>query len=70
VIRGLKELFNRGKKFCRKTGAENGYFGDSMVKILLPDEAKVIVDNIAKILVGISYRGCNTQDKQSCRGRR
>ncbi len=28
---------------------ENGYYGDALVKILLPDEAKIIVDNISKI---------------------
>ncbi len=50
VIRGLKEALSTGaRNSAERLGAENGYFGDSMVKILLPDEAKVIVDNIAKI---------------------
>ena len=50
VVSGLKEaLTNGSKKFSRKTGAENGYYGDAAVKILLPDEAKIIVDNISKI---------------------
>ena len=32
-----------------KLSAENGYFGDAAIKILLPDEAKTIVDNILRI---------------------
>ncbi|MCE5344795.1 MAG: DUF4197 domain-containing protein [Bacteroidales bacterium] len=50
VISGLKEALTTGaKNSARKLAAENGYFGDAAVKILLPDEAKVIVDNISKI---------------------
>jgi hypothetical protein len=50
VIRGLKEALVKGaENSAAKLGAENGYYGDAAVKIFLPDEAKVIVDNISKI---------------------
>ncbi len=50
VISGLKEALSTGaKNSAQKLAAENGYFGDAAVKILLPDEAKTIVDNISKI---------------------
>jgi hypothetical protein len=50
VINGLKEaLITGAKNSSRILSAENGYYGDPAVKILLPDEAKVIVDNISKI---------------------
>ncbi len=50
VVNGLKEaLITGAKNSAGLLGAENGYFGDATVKILLPDEAKVIVDNISKI---------------------
>lgn len=50
VVRGLKEALVTGaKNSVIKLSAENGYYGDAAVKILLPDEAKVIVDNISKI---------------------
>lgn len=50
VISGLKEALITGSKNSSQIlSAENGYFGDAAVKILLPDEAKVIVDNISKI---------------------
>lgn len=50
VIRGLKEALVTGAKNSSAIlGAENGYYGDAAVKILLPEEAKVIVDNISKI---------------------
>ena len=32
-----------------RLAAENGYYGDEAIRILLPDEAKVIVDNISRI---------------------
>jgi len=50
VINGLKEaLITGAKNSSQILSAENGYYGDLAVKILLPDEAKVIVDNISKI---------------------
>jgi hypothetical protein len=50
VVNGLKEALVTGaKNSAGILGAENGYFGDATVKILLPDEAKVIVDNISKL---------------------
>ena len=50
VISGLKEALTLGaKNAATKLAAENGYFGDAAIKILLPDEAKTIVDNISKI---------------------
>jgi hypothetical protein len=50
VIGGLKEALTLGaKNAATRLAAENGYFGDAAIKILLPDEAKIIVDNISKI---------------------
>jgi hypothetical protein len=50
VISGLKEALSLGSKNAASgLAAENGYFGDAAVKILLPDEAKAIIDNISKI---------------------
>jgi hypothetical protein len=50
VVRGLKEaLITGAENSARRLSAENGYFGDEAIKILLPDEARVIVDNISKI---------------------
>jgi membrane-associated HD superfamily phosphohydrolase len=50
VISGLKEALTTGaKNAAQKLAMENGYYGDAALKILLPDEAKIIVDNIAKI---------------------
>ncbi len=50
VISGLKEaLITGAKNSAGILGAENGYFGDLTVKILLPDEAKVITENLSKI---------------------
>ena len=50
VVSGLKEaLITGSKNSSALLGAENGYFGDAAVKILLPEEARVIVDNISKI---------------------
>jgi hypothetical protein len=50
VIRGLKEALTTGaRNSAGRLSAENGYYGDAAVKILLPDEAKIIVDNISKI---------------------
>ena len=50
VSGGLKEALVTGAKIAaQKLSAENGYYGDLAVKILLPDEAKMIIDNISKI---------------------
>lgn len=50
VISGLKEALSTGaRNSAARLAAENGYYGDAAIKILLPDEAKVIVDNISRI---------------------
>lgn len=50
VINGLKEALVTGaQNSARILSAENGYYGDQLVKILLPDEARVIVENISKL---------------------
>jgi hypothetical protein len=50
VVSGLKEALKTGaKNSAQKLAAENGYYGDAAIKILLPDEAKIIVDNISRI---------------------
>jgi len=50
VTRGLKEALSAGaRNSAGKLAAENGYYGDAAVRILLPDEAKAIVDNISRI---------------------
>lgn len=50
VVSGLKEALTTGaRNAAGKLSLENGYYGDAALKILLPDEAKVIVDNISRI---------------------
>ncbi len=50
VVKGLKEALSLGaRNSAEKLSAENGYYGDAAIKILLPDEAKVIIDNISRI---------------------
>jgi len=50
VITGLKEALALGAKTsAEKLSMENGYYGDEAVRILLPDEARPIIDNISKI---------------------
>lgn len=50
VVSGLKEALSLGAKTsAERLSVENGYFGDAAVKILLPDEAKTIIDNISRI---------------------
>ena len=50
VVSGLKEALAIGaKNSADRLSMENGYYGDIAVKILLPDEAKTIVDNISRI---------------------
>jgi len=47
VISGLKEALSLGAKTsAEKLSMENGYYGDAAIRILLPDEAKIIMDNI------------------------
>ena len=50
VVSGLKEALALGAKTSAgRLAMENGYYGDESIKILLPDEAKTIIDNISKI---------------------
>lgn len=50
VISGLKEALTTGaKNSAERLAKENGYYGDALIKIFLPDEARIIVDNISKI---------------------
>ncbi len=50
VINGLKEALMTGaKNSAQRLAAENGYYGDAAIKILLPEEARTIVDNISRI---------------------
>ena len=50
VISGLKEALTTGaRNSAERLATENGYYGDMAVKIFLPDEAKIIVDNISRI---------------------
>jgi len=50
VVNGLKEALVIGATNSSKIlSAENGYFGDAAVKILLPEEARIIIDNISRI---------------------
>lgn len=50
VISGLKEALMTGaKNSAQMLAAENGYYGDEAIKILLPEEAGIIVDNISKL---------------------
>lgn len=50
VVSGLKEaLITGARNSAGKLSAENGYFGDAAVKILLPDDARIIMDNLSKL---------------------
>lgn len=50
VASGLKEALTTGaRNAAQRLAAENGYYGDAALKILLPDEADIIVDNISRI---------------------
>jgi len=50
VVSGLKEALSTGAgNAAGMLSLENGYYGDAALKILLPDEAMVIVDNISRI---------------------
>jgi uncharacterized protein YceK len=50
VVNGLKEALTTGaRNSAQRLAAENGYYGDEAVKILLPEEAKTIIDNLSKL---------------------
>jgi len=50
VINGLKEALTTGaRNSAQRLAAENGYYGDEAIKILFPDEAKTIIDNLSKL---------------------
>ncbi len=50
IASGLKEALRVGTdSAASKLATKNGYFGDEIVKILLPPEANIIVDNAGKI---------------------
>lgn len=50
VAKGLKEALKIGSKNASSVlSAVDGYYGDELVKILLPEEASVIIDNIGRI---------------------
>ena len=50
VAKGLKEALTIGSKNASSIlSAVDGYYGDELVKILLPEEASVIIDNIGRI---------------------
>jgi len=50
VSEGLKEALVTGSKNASSIlSAVNGYYGDELVKILLPEEASIIIDNLSKI---------------------
>lgn len=50
IVAGLKEALVRGANNSADIlGQTNGYYKDELVKILLPPEANIIVDNVRKI---------------------
>ncbi len=50
IIQGLKEALTEGAISSSKTlHATDGYFKDAAVKILLPPEANVIIENVRKV---------------------
>jgi hypothetical protein len=50
IISGLKEALTIGaRNAAGRLASENGYYGDPAVKIPLPEEANVIIENISKI---------------------
>lgn len=50
IVTGLKEALTLGaRKGAEGLAAQDGYYGDLRVKIPLPDEARVIADNISRI---------------------
>lgn len=50
VIEGLKEaLITGARNSAARLAEQNGYYGDELIKIYLPEEASVIIDNISKL---------------------
>ena len=50
VVEGLKEALVTGaRNSAQKLARQNGYYGDEIIKIYLPEEASVIVENISKL---------------------
>jgi len=50
IVGGLKEALTVGaSNAAQRLASQDGYWGDPSVRIPLPDEAKVIVDNITRI---------------------
>jgi len=50
IVGGLKEALTVGaRNAAQRLASQDGYWGDPSVRIPLPDEAKVIVDNITRI---------------------
>lgn len=50
VVDGLKEaLINGSNNASALLSSTDGYYGDELVKILLPGEADIILDNLSKI---------------------
>jgi len=50
VARGLKEALGKGAEFAVSTlSVTDGYYGDPLLRLLLPPEADIVIDNIAKI---------------------
>lgn len=55
VVSGLKSALSVGTDSAVSfLAVENGYYGNDLYKILLPEEANVIIDNISKIPGGQS----------------
>jgi len=50
VATGLREALRVGTdSAASRLGSLNGYYADEMVRIMLPDEADIIIDNISRI---------------------
>lgn len=50
VADGLREALITGTNMASSLlSAEDGYYGDALVKIMLPEEASVIIDNLSKV---------------------
>ena len=50
VADGLKEaLITGARNSAGRLGATDGYFRDEVIKILLPEEANIIIENISKL---------------------
>jgi hypothetical protein len=50
VAEGLKEALTTGaRNAAARLAVENGYYGDEALRILLPEEARVIVDNVSRL---------------------